>query len=148
MPGGDSYVTIKADHFKLAGQKALEGARKGVAAICFAIQEQAQVNIRDNGSIDTGSMLNSAYVETSTQSGRAEAIGKAAGASASATIADQGTPITEPAQGKVAFCVEHAIYVEFGTVNAAEKPYLGPAVEEIKPKAAKVLGQFIHDEVK
>ena len=135
---------------------------KTVRALAFAVQEQAVENIRDQGAIDTGSLLNSIYVETRAASLRpqsrtaamtaAASVGKKSGKpSQNGADPAQGPPVEEH-QARVASCVEHGIYIEMGvsgsaTGDHAARPFLAPAAHSIQDKGDGVLAAILSEEL-
>lgn len=153
----DSQVIVKVDNFNLAEAKVRGGLADGIAALAFALQEEAQNNVQEVGAIDTGAMRSSIYTDTYKSNGRESAISQAkakganpgakTGAPHEVPIASEGTQISGEHQAKVGVAVEYGLYVEMGTVRMDARPYMAPAVETIKGKADRTVGQFIRQAV-
>ena len=93
----DVEITVHADELQAALTPALE---RGLTAMGMAGERFAKENIRANGSIVTGRLLNSI------------------------TFAVDGMDVY------IGTNVEYAPYVELGTRRSHAKPYLKPAAEE------------------
>ena len=161
----DSGVTIKRSAFTDVGALVMKEVDKGVRALGFAVLEEAQNNIREQGAIDTGALLNSGYVETSKGGAREAAAARAVAHARGdkrrkvgrgkkarfkskrniklAVPSDRGVELGEV---KVAFAVEHAVIVESGAadtnatgIEQPARPFLMPALATIESEAETIL---------
>ena len=100
-----------------------------------------------NVPVDTGALKNSGYLETNRDTQRNAAIAEAMGKNPFAIVADAGSEL-EPGQARVAFAVEYAAHVEFGTENSPAQPFLIPATEAIKAEAEEIAAKVAADFIK
>ncbi len=95
-----------------------------VRKTAFDMQVAIQARMRTNGQIDTGFLVNSVYVETSEEStyqgGDARALPEIAG------------PET-PLSASVGIAASYAVYQNYGTRYQPARPFLEPAVEDVRP---------------
>jgi hypothetical protein len=162
MPYADEVKTrVRLDIKKLqaVAGKTPEIENEVAKALGTAILDQAIENIRTVKAVDTGALLNSGYLETSTESGRAEALAAAqklrTSAKSSAGESDGGDALEEPeplseGMARVSFAVEHAAYVELGTAvegktRMAARPFLIPAAEVIRDEAEDIAAAVVKD---
>lgn len=155
VSGAMPDVDLKVDKFDLAKRLVRKGLDRAVRAVAFGIQAHAMDRIRqypeDRRPIDTGAMLNSIYVETSSQSQRETKLNEArvlaaAGGKQLAEGLSSETP--KALEAKVAVCVEYGVYVEMGTSRMAARPFLHPAVEDVKPKADEIAAREVQEALK
>lgn len=119
--------------------------------------KMAKENVRDQGLIDTSAMINSAYLETSRTGGARLKAQQSSLAAAATEGKKSGKPhkmnqwatpsrAPNPGEAKVAFAAEYAVYWELGFLHYTTtyigpqklmiRPFLGPAVEELRKTAA------------
>lgn len=169
----ESGATIKGDGLIEAGARTMRGVDRGIRALAFAMLEEAQNNVREVGAIDTGSLLNSLYVDTAHDP---RAFAKSA---AKATDAARGERRRVVGRGKdrrmvgrrkveivpdpnrglklgqaaVSVSVEHGLYVELGvdagsaTGAQAARPFLTPAAEAVRRDAPAILAAAIREDL-
>jgi hypothetical protein len=151
-------VRLDIKKLKAVAGKTPEIENEVAKALGTAILDQAIENIRNVGAVDTGALLNSGYLETSTESGRAEALAAAQKlrSKAKSSVAEEdgdGGGEPEPldeGMARVSFAVEHAAYVELGTAvegktRMAARPFLIPAAEEIRDEAEDIAAAVVKD---
>jgi hypothetical protein len=78
--------------------------------LAFEIEGQAKVNIRDNGQIDTGFMVNSGYTVSAKRNGYSEALVEASARNPDATMAPQVQ--LKRGEAAVVFGAEYSIFQE------------------------------------
>lgn len=154
----ESTVKVNLDKFDLMEANITKGASAGIRALAFAVQEQAQQNIQDQGAIDTGALRSSIYTETDREDGRIAAISEAKAKAASVgaksgkpgnpeAIATVGTQISGGLMAKVGVAMEYGLYIEMGTVKMGARPFLFPAANQVGDKAEKIIGGFVAEAV-
>ena len=94
-----------------------DAARKGAEKLAFQIEGQTKVNIKDNGQINTGFMLNSVYVVEETG-------GEYLTVEDNERLAPE-QDLPDDALAGVAVAAEYAIYQE------AQNGFLFPAAEKV-----------------
>lgn len=122
-------VTIQVDGLRQLGEALRElgdvTARKicgqATGAAARLVKEAAKNNIRRSPSVDTGSLLESVIVKKLSKS------------QTDLTSAHIVTPRHHRQRRKTKqrqSVAPHAVFVEFGTVNMAAEPFLGPALSQ------------------
>lgn len=137
----DKFDWYEADVLLLVEQ----ATDAGLAAVAFQVEGQAKVNIRDNGQVDTGFMLNATYAIT--KGGETPVVQDGtypdrAGTMVERKVAGPPPALAEGASAAVYSAAEYAIYQEMGNsflYRAAEQvaPQAGATIEA---QARKVLG--------
>lgn len=116
---------------------------EAVKQIALAIEGETKFNIRDNGQIDTGFMVNSVFAITPESSGYGAAKAAAEAKNPKAEMAPEPT-LDSGALAGVAVGAEYAINQE------AKKPFLYPAAQKVAEKAGmivkKVFDVMVKDE--
>lgn len=149
-------VRLDIKRLKAVAAKGPEIETEVAKALGVAILDQAIENIRNVGAVDTGALLNSGYLETASESGRAAALASAKELlSRAKSSAGEGDDAGEPepldeGMARVSFAVEHAAYVELGTERNGKKqmaarPFLIPAAEEIRDEAEEIAAAVVKD---
>lgn len=148
-----SNVKVDVDKFDLESELAQKGLMDGITGLANTLRSQIVLNIQSENLIDTGALLNSVYVQTPDGDGRTQAIAAATAAAATigqhsgkphdAPIAEETEEAHEGLVAKVAVAMEYGLYLETGTQHSDERPYVAPAVEEVSPKAADIVGEYI-----
>lgn len=135
------------------------GAKLGIAEVAFAIEQRAKYHVVENDAVDTGALMNSIYTQADGTDGRDEAIAAATEASLT-TGKHSGKPHGAPFEGapqentgrglsaKVGVAAEYGIYVEMGTEHTGQRPFLNPAAQEIRPKAAEIVSTRVAEALK
>lgn len=98
-----------------------EAAQEVIAQAALRIEAHAKVNIRDNGQIDTGFMLNSVYVKLPETSTYGQARAAAGAQNADGSMAPE-VALPQDAGAAVVVGAAYAIFQE------AQQPFLYPAV--------------------
>lgn len=109
-----------------------EASEAMIRKAAFLVEQQAKVNIQQNGQIDTGFLVNSVYVNTPGQSTYGDAA-----AAAGAQDGQKGMSGERPAPADgavVAVGAEYAIYQE------ERLPFLYPALESV---AGRMAGEIV-----
>lgn len=131
MPNAKVKTYVKEVRINVKGL-----TQKGLEVLAFQIEGQTKVNIRNNGQVDTGFMLNSAYTVTPDSSGygRAQAAAQAAAAHHMAPEAGLG-------KANAAVCVgaEYAVFQE------ARLPFLFPAAEKVARQVGATLEKVFEE---
>lgn len=129
--------------YEMKGAEKLRGELDGRGqAIVKKAAFDIERNAKERAPVDTGALRSSIYTVLGWGgSGYGKAKGDAQSRRKDAKI------LTEiPAQGLeavVAVGVEYGIYVEFGTRRMGAQPYLGPAVEKIRPEFEAAMKELV-----
>lgn len=116
-------MAAKFNHFAQLGEALHEASKQVVKKTAFDLKAQIQANIRSNGQIDTGFMVNSPYVVTSDNSDYQ------GGQNALPEVGAPGNDTT----AYVAVAASYAIYQNYGTVHMPGRPFFEPAIDAIRP---------------
>ncbi len=158
---------FKTDSFNAANEAVREGMKRAVRAAAFAVQSKAIDNLTEDGTVDTGTLRRSVYVvcdgtdERAAKLAEALALAKSPGTKKkpngklqspkghpNAAPAVPGPPIDTAYQAKTAVAVDYGVYVEFGTVDMAAKPFLKPALEEVGKQFEKMAAAYVAEALK
>jgi hypothetical protein len=120
-----------------------EATKMSAIEIANAVEGETKLNIRDNGQIDTGFMVNSVFVVRPDSSGYSAAKAAAEAQNPKAVMAPE--PAMEgDAQAGVGVGAEYAIYQE------VKKAFLYPAAQKIAEQAGatvvKVMNEMVKDD--
>lgn len=111
-------------------------AEQVVAKLAFDVEAGAKLNITSQGAVDTGALHASVYASTRRASSYRGNTGDAFLRNPDAAIADE-IQSRDRFEAIVGVPMDYAAFVELGTVKMAARPYLLPAVEAVRTKAAK-----------
>lgn len=108
------------------GEKLLQALRDGANDAMFEAGEILLESAKERVPVATGNLKNSGYVSTKTKSSYIKRRG----------WKRERKPL-EDGGVVIAFSAPHSHLVEFGTKKMAAKPYLRPALDELKGKIGK-----------
>lgn len=111
------------------GPKARKLASAVVRKTAFDVEAHAKVNAPK----DLGALANSIYTVTGSDSNYPERSAEARAANPGVNILPQTAKPESDLEAVVAVGVNYGLPVELGTEKAAAQPYLGPAVEAVRP---------------
>lgn len=117
---------VRSNHFAAIANALPDVVGKVVRKTAFDLQAHMQTQIRANGQIDTGFLVNSVYVVTSEENtynagGHAEA------------FASVDAP-REPTTAYVAVAANYGAYQNYGTRFQPARPFVEPAVDATRPE--------------
>jgi HK97 gp10 family phage protein len=118
---------------KLEDNVARKAARSATAAAATVVKKAAKANIRKAPSVDTGSLLDAVITKRAPR-GETELTSEHL-----VTVRGRGKKRPYSAKGKRIATAPHAHLVEFGTVNMPAEPFMRPAFDSEKNRAADVI---------
>lgn len=121
-------MRIVYNHLPKIARAAPARAQTVVDKYAHLIQREAQRQIQVMQAIDTGAMLNSAYVATRRHSAYAKAMAAAKATRPQAPVLPGVRP-TRDLEAIIAFAVRYAIYVHDGSKGRSGRPFLLQAME-------------------
>lgn len=126
---------------KLEDAVARKAARGATAAAATVVKKAAKKNIQKAPSVVSGSLLESVITK---RLGRADT---ELTSEHIVTVRGRGKKRPYTAKGKKIESAPHAHFVEFGTVNMGPEPFMRPAFEGEKNRAADVIAERLRNAV-
>jgi hypothetical protein len=112
---------------------------KEVRKAAFDIAGHAMANIKTNGQVDTGFMMNSVYVEPGGSGANPYEYGRVGPENKGQELLPKVEKPSKPTEAIVAVGANYGIFQELGTVHQPARPYFTPAVEYVAPQFLRAL---------